>query len=486
MAGRAIASLSIGALGCWFALAMSASPAAAQYGGGRGTVESPYLIYTAGQLDAIGRTPEHWDKHFRLMADVDLDEYGPEDFHILGASEDAPFSGVFDGNGKTISNLRLVREFGGYLGLFGLVVGDEACIENLTLVNANVFSEIGRYVGALAGGLEQGTIANCRVRTGGVRAYSHVGGLVGRNDGGTITACAVMTLVAGVSRVGGLAGQSCFGIIENCRVEVELVSPSSSYWIGGLVGEVREATVRECRACGTVSGDVCVGGLVGENYLGVIERCCTAGAVAGTTNVGGILGLNSGGSVGDCYATAVVRATTYAGGLVGCNGPSCHCAVYEAGVVDNCYAAGPVTGASSGGLVGRDDRGQVCNSFWDMEASGCVASASAGGDGKTALQMAAISLYATAGWDFVGEKANGTEDVWYMPASGAYPRLMWELVEWDFNADMQVNFRDFSLLAARWRPADSMAGPDSGYSVPDDVADLDDLARFAEVWLAGR
>ena len=468
----------------WFILVTVAMPVAARYGGGLGTAESPYLIFTASQLCEIGNEPQDWGSHFKLMADVDLQDRDSDGFHIIGTSTEEPFTGVFDGNHKTISNLRLVNEFGFYEGLFGFVAGEHARIENVTLMNPSVVGEIGRYVGALVGGMEGASVVNCHVWSGNVRAFSHIGGLIGRNDGGTISECTVWARVQGTSRVGGLVGQSYFGTFERCRTEVEVLAPQSSYWVGGLVGELRQATVRECRTRGTVSGDACVGGLVGESYIGAIERCCMAGGVSGTANVGGILGLNSGGFVDDCYTAAEVSAESCAGGAVGYNGPSCHCAVYQAGVVNRCYAAGPVSGGNAGGLVGVDDRGEVVNSFWNTEASGWTASA--GGEGRTTSQMADASLYLTAGWDFVGEKVNGTWDVWYMPAVGDGPRLAWELVDGDFNADVQVNFRDFSLLAARWRQEDSMDAPDSGYSVPDGVVDLDDLARFVEVWLAGR
>ncbi|MBP7052351.1 MAG: hypothetical protein KBE65_15165 [Phycisphaerae bacterium] len=468
----------------WFVVLALALPVGAQYGGGLGTAESPHLISTAGHLDALGARPEDWAKHFKLMADLDLQKYGPTEFHMIGTVEEGPFTGVFLGNHKTISNFRRSDEEGGYSGLFGLVEGDGARIENLTLAYPDIACCYGRYIGALVGDLEVGTIANCHVHSGAVQGVAYVGGLVGRNDGGAISDCTVSARVEGTSRVGGLVGQSYFGVIERCRAEVEVLAPLSSYWVGGLVGDCRLATVSDCRVCGTVSGDACVGGLVGESLTGVIERSSMAGAVCGTTKVGGILGLNSGSSVTDCYATAQVKAATCAGGLVGCNGPSCHCAVYEAGVVSSSYACGPVAGASSGGLVGVDDRGEVFDSFWDAEASGCKTSA--GGDGKTAKEMAVASTYLAAGWDFVGEEVNGTRETWYIPAAGGYPRLAWELAAGDFSGDARVDFHDYSRLAAQWRQADTDAWSDGDYVVPDGTVDYDDLARFAEVWLAGR
>jgi hypothetical protein len=35
--------------------------------------------------------------------------------------------------------------------------------------------------------------------------------------------------------------------------------------------------------------------------------------------------------------------------------------------------------------------------------------------------------FLTAGWDFVGETANGTEDLWWILEGKDYPRLSWEL-----------------------------------------------------------
>ncbi|MHC4207199.1 MAG: hypothetical protein ACYSTT_21295, partial [Planctomycetota bacterium] len=79
-------------------------PAYSQYGSGSGTAEDPYLIYTAEQMNAIGAEPNDWDKHFKLMADIDLSVYTGTDFNVIGYGLFPAFSGVFDGNGHTISN----------------------------------------------------------------------------------------------------------------------------------------------------------------------------------------------------------------------------------------------------------------------------------------------------------------------------------------------------------------------------------------------
>jgi len=42
--------------------------------------------------------------------------------------------------------------------------------------------------------------------------------------------------------------------------------------------------------------------------------------------------------------------------------------------------------------------------------------------------LAAIT-FLDAGWDFVDETENGTEDIWWILEGRDYPRLAWELTE---------------------------------------------------------
>jgi len=49
------------------------STAPAKYSGGSGTAADPYRIATAADLIALGETPEDYNKHFILTADIDLD-----------------------------------------------------------------------------------------------------------------------------------------------------------------------------------------------------------------------------------------------------------------------------------------------------------------------------------------------------------------------------------------------------------------------------
>ena len=173
--------------------------AAKKYGGGCGEPNTPYLIYTAEQLNTIGLNKEDADKHFKLMADIDLSAYKGDSFNRIGSYAVPPdwrlsFTGVFDGNDHTISNFTYVVDVNeppsrGYygdwdVGFFGHVNGPEAQIKNLGLIDPNIYpaatcSERVSRVGAIAGRLSDGSITNCYVEGGRVSADISVGGLVG-------------------------------------------------------------------------------------------------------------------------------------------------------------------------------------------------------------------------------------------------------------------------------------------------------------------
>jgi hypothetical protein len=94
-------------------------------------------------------------------------------------------------------------------------------------------------------------------------------------------------------------------------------------------------------------------------------------------------------------------------------------------VISNCYSTALVTGPEPiGGLLGANTTGEVRGCFWDTQTSGQAKSA--GGTGKTTAEMRTTKTFLDAGWDFVGETANGTEEIWWILEGKDYPRLWWE------------------------------------------------------------
>ena len=253
---------------CFFAL-----PAQAQYGGGTGGPSDPYLIDTAEQMNAIGANANDWDKHFKLMADIDLSSFTGADFNIIGSyvswdsPDNKPFSGVFDGSGHTISNFSYTSAVDvNDVGLFAYVSGENARIKDLGLIDPNVDAGAGDYVAALVGSLSGGIINNCYAKGAGVSATGWgVGGLVGTNWG-TITNCYSTGSVSGTADVGGLVGQN-FNTITDCY---STASVSGAYSAGGLVG-ANYSIISSSYAAGDVYADQYVGGLVGSDDAGTVS-----------------------------------------------------------------------------------------------------------------------------------------------------------------------------------------------------------------------
>lgn len=203
------------------------------YAGGSGEPNDPYLIATAEQLNTIGRTYCHLDKHFVLIADIDLSGYTGTEYNII-----ADFTGVFDGNGHAISNFTYDSNDTDYIGLFGYLSGGE--IKNLGLINPSVNAGTGDYVGLLVSTLGEASISGCYVKGGSSTGNEYVGALVGMSySTGRILNCYATAGVFGNGRVGGLVGHN-WGMIGNSYA-TGVVSGTSN--IGGLVGYDRGTVV---------------------------------------------------------------------------------------------------------------------------------------------------------------------------------------------------------------------------------------------------
>ncbi len=390
---------------------LSSLPELPAFSGGTGEPDDPYLISTADELNSIGHNPRLMAAHFKLVDDIDLDD---TNFLII-SSPFYPFRGTFDGNGHTISNFSYIAANETYTGFFRYAAG--AQIKNLGLIWPDVHVDRGDFHGCLIGYLDEGIIKNCYVEAGSVSGYDdYIGGLAGGNSG-TVTNCYFTGDVYGHYTVGGLVGENS-GTVTNCRSSCS-VSGYDDY-IGGLLGRNSDI-VTNCYATGDVTGDVAVGGLVGYNGGSVMASYSYA-SVKGRTEVGGLLGRNSSGEAVNCYARGDVIGYRYVGGLVGSNvTPSGR----TIGTIRNCHSATVVSGDEQvGGLVGRNGDSGVIGSFWDIETSGQTTSN--GGIGKTTAEMQSADTFLDAGWDFVGEAQNGTEDIWWILEGQDYPRLSWE------------------------------------------------------------
>jgi hypothetical protein len=116
--------------------------------------------------------------------------------------------------------------------------------------------------------------------------------------------------------------------------------------------------------------------------------------------------------VADSYARGDAAGAHSLGGLIGEN----------TAFVSRCYSTGLLAGVDEvGGLVGREDaKADTLYCLWDVDSSGIQTSS--GGAGISRKRMEEIGTFLERGWDFVGETANGNQDLWTMADDG-YPAL---------------------------------------------------------------
>ena len=310
------------------------------------------------------------------------------------------FSGVLDGQGRIISNLKIdTTSSPNYTGLFGYTAAS-AIVRNVGLTNVSINGSPGVYVGGLVG-WNNGLVSNSYV-TGSVSgpAGNVIGGLVGENSSGTI--------------------QQSFASVT--------VSGANGGNIGGLVGEnLAAGSISQSYASGSVTGatngvGMSVGGLVASN-AGTITQSYSDAAVNGSSVAGGyaIAGLvaTNSGAISKSYSTGSITGDSRAieGGLIGL--------LFAGGTITQTYAAGLITGGAPGtvgGFLGTNDptAGSISTSYWDTVASGqpqgIGSGASAGVIGKTTGDLKS------------GLPTGFDASVWALNGSvnAGYPYLQWQ------------------------------------------------------------
>lgn len=191
-----------------------------QYGGGTGTREDPYQIWTPEQMNSIGTNPDDWDNQFKLMADIDFSNFTGTNspvglYYGEGHPGNLPFTGVFDGNGKAISNYSYSDDQAQEcVGVFGYL-GGNGQIKKLILNSVKIHAPNSTSAGGLVGYNQGGRISDCFVM-GSITAKDNVGGIVGFNREGMLENCGSQCTVSGSAAIGGAAGCNHSGLVRRC------------------------------------------------------------------------------------------------------------------------------------------------------------------------------------------------------------------------------------------------------------------------------
>ncbi|MBR6825875.1 MAG: heparinase II/III family protein, partial [Oscillospiraceae bacterium] len=225
--------------------------------------EGVYEIRTAQELRRLaymvneqGLSPS--GKTVRLLADIDLEN---EEWIPIGGNASADgaskivFTGTFDGNGHTVSNLS-VSEGNYYVGFFG--------------------------------DLSKAVIQNFGIESGMVTGEGKVGGLAGTIRGGvTILNCYNKASVCGKAAVGGIVGMAsgADSTIENCYNAGSTGGNGSAAGIVGYYsGSATNTTVKNCFNTGKVKYGIV--GSASADATGTLSNSYTVDTVevVGTTN----------------------------------------------------------------------------------------------------------------------------------------------------------------------------------------------------------
>ena len=216
----------------------------------------------------------------------------------IGNAETKLFKGTFDGNGYTITGLKITS--GSYIGLFGYV-GEGATIKNVNLVGANVFGV--KRVGALIGQIKgNATVSNCTVDSTShvTGSDSNTGGLIGEAIGNITVNLDHLTNHAAVSnkadansRAAGIIAQITRGAnvtISYCENRGSITTNLG--YAGGIVAAKQgssKVSFENCSNAGTLTGKYTgnlIAWLVGGNWL-FMTNSGDAGTAIGAINISG-------------------------------------------------------------------------------------------------------------------------------------------------------------------------------------------------------
>jgi len=292
------------------------------YLSGSGTEAKPYIINNVEDLiffrDSVNAGETKYNAagvYVALGADIDLASVAnwtpignvAYDSKYVPVDASKVFSGVFNGNGKVISNLKMSKNIGGSdpanaaanLGLFG-VTGEGAVIKNLTITNVTITSD-GRNVAAVVGHAHKTTLDNITVNgIISIEGGHYVGGICGLtrtmisatnltvsgNTGSTIVGKNIVggifpeiapngnaqtfnnlnvenVAITGVSGVGGIVGLLTLGTIDTASVNNVVITANTLYQ-GNAMGRIRMGSVA---------------GLMGGNYA-TIKNATVANVTA--------------------------------------------------------------------------------------------------------------------------------------------------------------------------------------------------------------
>ena len=362
--------------------------------------------------------------NYILMDDIDLTtataQGGEWDFDGNGwnpiGSNDVygaeAFTGIFEGNGRSIIGLRIDAtnvpsgtDTTVYVGLFARVDG---VVKNLSVAGNISFSNTSKdiYIGGLAGTSEGALFEGCKsfvdvyAKSGSADTstakYVYAGGIVGNVSNSTINMCA-----------------------NSGKVETYISGHTSKAYVSGIAGKVANSTISRAYN----SGDIYSKSVAYQTFVGTL----TGGYIKTEDAYSYVNGISYGGSVENSYNSGVISGeeiystNTYSG--ITCSAEN----------ISTSYNVGNINSGAGKGV----GSGTISNCYY-LKGTGTT---STGATVLTESQMLKTSLY--TGFDF--------ENVWILNPNAIhpYPQLKFniqddrELVEADIYSLPKTKYNKF-------------------------------------------
>ena len=365
-----------------------------------------YLINSAADLFGLSKLPTI-DKNIRLTNDINM---GGEPF--TGLNE---FSGIFDGDNKTIRNLNIVSSNdntptalikkivgnstikyltldsgkvtgGKYVSAFvGKIYGSELSMPELNIINSSNYLQLSSVSGAnseqsIIGGFiasaDNATITitdsiNSRKISTGKNERNNSSGFIAEatNSNISLDGLANHSDMTTGGNAGGIIGYTISTRpmtinIENTSNTGDIMGFNTFSYMGGIIGysNSNSLNIVNTHNVGNINSYDYTGGIVGNirnnNSLDIttnIENSSNSGAVNSSSTGGGIIGNivheSKPLTISRSYNTGTVVATIHSGGIIG----SANNTIIS---IEETYNKGDILGSGNtsfaGGLVGTD------------------------------------------------------------------------------------------------------------------------------------
>lgn len=263
---------------------------------GEGTESNPYEISELSDLCGLAEMVAAGESfegvYFSLTEDIDIGNlnknWNPigwyQNISDLSGNVSHPFKGNFEGNGNTISGLKITQTANtlNNVGLFGSIVGGS--IKNLTVQADQISAE--NNIGILVGSVSGDTVIYNVTVEGYINAKGNAGGVAGnvvgskKSNAGTVT-------------------------IENCKANgVVINSSSNTGYVGGIAGSAQNTNLIDNRVLtydgdsNRIQGKGYIGGIVGRANASNVYNSYVTGTIGGngSISIGGVIGKYEGSS----------------------------------------------------------------------------------------------------------------------------------------------------------------------------------------------